>query len=414
MKLKICYYIVIILNIIDTYYSQIDETIIGDGEKIYTNEEPKGKTFLIKKEISSKKYFEITNYYGSYELLIGNTIIYNGEKKSDEYSYYFEYDDNFEYYIEFWKDGYSSGGFKIRSSDKQFNLILISSLQLIILKERTFEITIPKEESAPIFLCIIVECMTFKIKVNNAYFKENDGEFVPIQKKTRPYVDAEYTYYYYMILNDKITINITLEENWYSPITSTTDALMTKTMSDIVNITSYKVYCLNNDNIAYYNIIFNSFSHYELDFAENSEIYYFKSNNLDKNVQLKQNTIYDKSMNYIYADSRKSKACFSIMLLNKKFYLNNDSTYTLHLFNSRYYNITIKNSKAIFFRFEFKINPYFNLTKIDLINQKKSIYALVYTNNYYVFQFDENLMKFQDKYTLTKLKIIKVITKILL
>ena len=102
---KTCLFIVLILNIaalkeqsniINPSKATYDEIITGDGEKIYTYSV--SKTFLIKRESSAKKYFEITNFYASYELLKGDNVIYTEDKTTEESNYFFVHDGE-DYYI---------------------------------------------------------------------------------------------------------------------------------------------------------------------------------------------------------------------------------------------------------------------------------------------------------------------------
>ncbi len=198
-------------NIKNTLEADYDEAITGQGERIYTFQST--KTFLIKRETSTKKYFEITNFYVPYELLKGENIIYTG-KDSGEYNYYFMHDDS-DYYLKLTKTSYSSGGFKIRSSTEQFNFILKSSLDLIVLKERSFEITLQNDKTNSQLICISIPYI-FRLKVESIVFQENGVDLTTIDYKVSSYDNNGYSYYYYMILNDIITINLNLYTAWYS------------------------------------------------------------------------------------------------------------------------------------------------------------------------------------------------------
>ena len=123
MNIKSNIFILLILNTFNSLKVDYDETISGEWEKIYTYSLSKAKTFLIKRLNSNKKYFEITNFYVSYELFKGENLIYKGEENSkEEYSYYFEHDGS-EYYLKLTKTNtYPPGGINIRSSNE--NLIL--------------------------------------------------------------------------------------------------------------------------------------------------------------------------------------------------------------------------------------------------------------------------------------------------
>lgn len=123
---------------------------------------------------------------------------------------------------------------------------------------------------------------------------------------------------------------------------------------------------------------------------DNSKIYYLKSN--EEKTELKSLSIYDKNFNKIYVDTTSSSVCFYIYFLNENFIINDNSTYSLYLFGSRNYEITIKNSKAKYFHVNFKKNKYFNFTKIVLPNQNNLEIKALYLNpnNYYVYQFEKD------------------------
>lgn len=365
----------------DPLYTQSIETITGEGEKVYSLSET--KKFLIKRTSSTKKYFEITHFNIPYELLKGEETIHTEEKQSDDANYFFEHDGS-EYYLNM-KKGSGAGGFNIRSSDKEFSLVLTSSLELILFTKRSFEITLQNDKNSPQLLCIYIPYVS-RLVIDSAKFKENDDNFAPIQKTVRSSDYQGYHHYYFMILNSKIIINLSLSTNWYSYISQSTKAKIEIDKSQIEDISSNYVNCVKSGDIGLYTITSNSYSDYELSFQENSEIYYFESNK--KTTLLETNKIYSKNKNFIYVNATDSKTCFSIFFLNGKFIIKDTSSYSLNLFNSRYYDITIQNSQAKYFQVKFEKNYYFNITKIELVDQKTEIKAL-YLNpdDYYVYQF---------------------------
>ncbi len=160
--------------------------------------------------------------------------------------------------------------------------------------------------------------------------------------------------------------------------------------SYIKDISTNSVYCAKVNEQIFFNINFNSYSHFEISIKDNSKIYYLKSN--EEKTELKSLSIYDKNFNKIYVDTTSSSACFYIYFLNEKFIINDNSTYSLYLFGSRNYEITIKNSKAKYFHVNFKKNTYFNFTKIVLPNQNNKEIKALYLNssNYYVYQFEKD------------------------
>ena len=396
MLIKTSLFILLILNTIaikeqsnikNSLEADYDEAITGQGERIYTGSLTKTKTFLIKRESSTKKYFEITNFYVPYELLKGEDIIYTGED-SGEYIYYFVHDGS-DYYLKLTKTYYATGGFKIRSSTEQFNFILKSSLDLIVLKERSFEITLQNDKTNSQLICISIPYV-FRLEVKSIVFQENGADLTTIDYKVRSYDNIAYSYYYYMILNNIITINLNLHTAWYSTITESTTFQIKIDNSYIKDISTNSVYCAKVNEQVFFNINFNSYSHFEISMKDNSKIYYLKSN--EEKTELKSLSIYDKNFNKIYVDTTSSSACFYIYFLNEKFIINDNSTYSLYLFDSRNYEITIKNSKAKYFHVNFKKNTYFNFTKIVLPNQSNKEIKALYLNSsdYYVYQFEKD------------------------
>ncbi len=383
MSLKVYWCILLILNMMDPFYTQSTEIITGEGEKVtYSSEK---KNYLIERTSSTKKYFEITYFNIQYELLKGEETIHIGEKQSKEVNYFFEHDGS-KYYFNMEK-GYGDGGFNIRSSDKEFSLVLTSSLELIVFKKRSFEITLQNDKNSPQLLCVCIP-YKFRLAIDSAIFKENNDNFAPIQKTVRSSDYQGYSYYYYMILNSKIIINLSLSTNWYSTISQSTKAKIEIDKSQIKDISSNYVNCVGGGDIGLYTITSNSYSDYELSYSgnSNSKIYYFE-NNKEKTL-LETNKIYSKNKNFIYVDATNSKTCFSIYFLNGKFIIKDTSTYSLVLFKSRYYDITIQNSQAKYFQVKFEKKYYLNITKIELVDQKTEIKAL-YLNpdEYYVYQF---------------------------
>ena len=383
MSLKVYWYILLILNMMEPFYTQSIETITGEGEKVYSYS--KTQNYLIKKASSTKKYFEITHFNTEYELLKGEKTIHTGEQQSNDAYYFFEHDGS-DYYLNM-KKGSGAGGFNIRSSDKEFSLVLTSSLELIVFTKRSFEITLQNDKNYPQLLCIYIPYVS-KLVIDSAKFKENNNNFAPIEKKVRSIDNQGYSYYYFMILNSKIIINLSLSTNWYSTISQSTKAKIEIDKSQIEDISSDYVNCVKSGDIGLYTITSNSYSDYELSYSgnSNSKIYYFESNK--EKTLLETNKIYSKNKNFIYVDATNSKTCFSIYFLNGKFIIKDTSTYSLVLFKSRYYDITIQNSQAKYFQVKFEKNYYINITKIELVNQKTEIKAL-YLNpdNYYVYQF---------------------------
>ena len=318
MRIKTCLFILLILNTIaikeqsnikNSLEADYDEAITGEGEKIYTSSLT--KTFLIKRETSTKKYFEITNFYVPYELLKGEDIIYTGED-SGEYNYYFVHDGS-DYYLKLTKTSYASGGFKIRSSTEQFNFLLKSSLDLIVLKERSFEITLQNDKTNSQLICISIPYI-FRLEVKSIVFQENGVDLTTIDYKVRSSDNNAYSYYYYMILNNIITINLNLHTTWYSTITQSTTFQIKIDNSYIKDISTNSVYCAKVNEQAFFNINFNSYSHFEISMKDNSKIYYLKSN--EEKTELKSLSIYDKNFNKIYVDTTSSSACFYIYFLN--------------------------------------------------------------------------------------------------
>lgn len=381
MSLKVYWYILLILNMMDLFYTQSTETITGEGEKVFSYS--KTQNYLIKRTSPSQKYFEITHFNTQYELLKGETIIYTGEVQSNDANYFFEHDGS-EYYLNM-KKGSGAGGFNIRSSDKEFSLVLTSSLELILFTERSFEITLQNDKNSPQLLCVYIP-YTFRLAIDSQTFKENNDIFTPLKKEVRSSDYQGYHYYYFMILNSKIIINLSLYTKWSSTISQSTKAKIEIDKSQIGDISNNYVNCVKMGDIGFFTITSNSYSDYELSFSENSKIYYFESNK--KKTLLENNKIYSKNKNYIYVNATESKTCFSIFFLNGKFIIKDTSTYSLNLFNSRYYDMTIQNSQAKYFQVLFEKNSYFKITKIELTDQKTEIEAL-YLNPYYfyVFQF---------------------------
>lgn len=381
MVLKACCYILLILNIMIPLDAQNIETITGRGEVIYPYSGT--KTYLIKRESSSAKYFDISVFNIPIELKKGETTIYREETKSEEFSYFFEHDGS-DYYLNFTK-GAGYAGFNIRSSDKEFSSIFTSSFEFIVYSKRSYEITLQNDKTSPQLICLVINCET-KLQVESSTFKENDDSFIPIKDQTHYSSNDTYIYYYYLILNDnKITANLNFETIWYSSKTKSTKGTMTKDSSKIKSISDNYATCLSKGN-GLYTISSNSYSHYELYFTENSKIYYMKSN--QERIELESKKIYDKNTNFIYVDATNSESCFSITFLNEKFIMKDNSTFYLNLFDSRNYDIIINNSKAKYFQIKFEKNYYFNLTKIEFPNQDKEIKALYFSpSDYYVYQF---------------------------
>ena len=405
---KTCLFIVLILNIvalkeksniINPSKATFDEIITGDGEKIFSYSV--SKTYLIKRESSTKKYFEITNFYASYELLKGDNVIYKEEQTTEESNYFFVHDGS-EYYIKMTK-GNTAGGIKIRSGNKQFDLLLTSSLDLIVFSERSFEISLENDKNYPQLLCITIPYI-FRLVVESILFEENENAFTPIDYKIRSSDNLGYSYYYYLILTDIITINLKLKADWSSTKTRSTTFQIKIDNSNIIDISSNEVYCTSKGSKKFFNINSNSYSHYEITMNGNSEIYYLKNN--EEKTQLQSFGTYSKNYNYIYADATSSKTCFYIYFLNEKFIINDNSTYSLYLFDSRTYEITIKNSKATYFHLNFKENYYLNLTKIELLNQDNSELKPIYLNPnyYYVYQFERQSDEIPIKLYIEKIR----------
>ena len=339
MSLKVYWCILLILNMMDPFYTQSTETITGEGEKVYSYS--KTQNYLIKRASSTKKYFEITHFNTEYELLKGEKTIHTGEQQSNDAYYFFEHDGS-DYYLNM-KKGSGAGGFNIRSSDKEFSLVLTSSLELIVFTKRSFEITLQNDKNYPQLLCIYIPYVS-KLVIDSAKFKENNNNFAPIEKKVRSIDNQGYSYYYFMILNSKIIINLSLSTNWYSTISQSTKAKIEIDKSQIEDISSDYVNCVKSGDIGLYTITSNSYSDYELSYSgnSNSKIYYFESNK--EKTLLETNKIYSKNKNFIYVDATNSKTCFSIYFLNGKFIIKDTSTYSLVLFKSRYYDIFTYNS----------------------------------------------------------------------
>ena len=365
----------------DLFYTQSTETITGGGEKVYSYS--KTQNYLIKRTSPTQKYFEITHFNTQYELLKGEEIIYTGEVQSDDAYYFFEHDGS-EYYLNM-KKGSGAGGFNIRSSDKEFSLVLTSSLELVLFRKRSFEITLQNDKNSPQLLCVYIPYI-FRLAIDSETFKENNDKFTPLKKDVRSSDYQGYHHYYFMILNSKIIINLSLSTKWSSTISQSTKAKIEIDKSQIKDISSNYVNCVYRGDSGFFTITSNSYSDYELSFPGNSKIYYFESNK--KATLLETNKIYSKNKNFIYVDATDSKTCFSIFFLNGKFIIKDTSTYSLNLFISRYYDITIQNSQAKYFQVLFEKNSYFKITKIELTDQKTEIEAL-YLNpyNYYVYQF---------------------------
>ena len=386
-------------NIINPLKASYDEIITGEGEKIFTYSV--SKTYLIKRESSAKKYFEITNFYASYELLKEDIVQYKEEQTSEESNHFFVHDGS-NYYIKLTK-GNTPGGIKIRSSNTQFDLLLTSSLDLIVFSERSFEISLANDKNYPQLLCITIPYI-FRLDLESISFEENENSFTPIDYKIRSSDNLSYSYYYYLILNDIITINLKLNALWYSTKTASTTFQIKIDNSNIVDISSNEVYCASLNSQKFFNINTNSYSHYEISMKDNSKIYYL--NNNEEKTQLQSLGIYSKNYNYIYADATSSKACFSIFFLNEKFIINDNSTYSLYLFDSRSYDITIKNSKATYFHVNFKKNDYLNLTKIEFPNQNNKEIKAIYLNPnyYYVYQFERQSDEIPIKLYIERIK----------
>ena len=313
---KTCLFIVLILNIValkeqsnikNPSKATYDEIITGDGEKIFSYSV--SKTYLIKRESSAKKYFEITNFYASYELLKGDNVIYKEEQTTEESNYFFVHDGS-DYYIKMTK-GNTAGGIKIRSGNRQFDLLLTSSLDLIVFTERSFEISLENDKNYPQLLCITIPYIT-RLNVESISFQENENAFTPVDYKIRSSDNNGYSYYYYLILTDIITINLKLNTVWYSTKTTSTTFQIKIDNSNIIDISSNEVYCTSKGSKQFFNINSNSYSHYEITMKDNSEIYYLKNN--EEKTQLQSLGTYGKNYNYIYVDATSSKACFYIYI----------------------------------------------------------------------------------------------------
>ena len=359
-----------------------DETFTT-GYNLYNQQQKlqfQKKTFKLIKQ--AKDYYEIMNANSIITIYKNdNQVAILGEDKED--GYYFKYNSNDIYYIQFEFPSYIKDwyGFYVLIDEAQLNL-LSSSLTLNFFNRREFSLIIKNNEKSSQIISIEIYFDSQYGTIESASIEENSKTFTPLSKKNDVY-QSRRSYYYYAIIQDELIFKPTIKYQ-YSQAYQFHSALISFVYENNIiskNITK----CIsqsNTNNFDYYKLVPpNNKPYYEISYKENSELYNVKDNfNKNKILSIQKYTI--DNYGYLMVNYANYDACFAIIFSDKKNILTENSIYNLTLFDSRNYDAIFESSKE-YIQIKYKKNQIFNLTLYS--NEGKKIeckYFNLKTNEY--------------------------------
>ena len=357
----------------------------------YQHKTIKQRTFKLKYQ--DKAYYEISNVNSILTIYRGNTQI--GKLENDkENSFYFKYDLNYDYYIFFEFPDYESEfyAFYVTISDSPLNIITSSGLSLRYAKKRDFTLKIKNNESTPQVVAIHLHENKYGT-VESVSFEENGNSFTP---------DYNGHDTYYAVIENEITFKTVI----YYPYTQIFEYhSLVVYLDNTVNVLSENTTtCISPghyDNIFYYRINppLNK-PYYELSFKDNSELYYVKDNFYKtKMTSIKRYTT--NNFKFFKADTTNNGCCFSIIFMDEKNTISEESPFSISLFDSRSYELPLVNTKRYIY-INFLKNDYFDAS-IYLVNFRRYVdykYFHPKTNEYgYIFKNDLSQLTIEFKFT---------------
>ena len=236
-------------------------------------------------------------------------------------------------------------GFTLKSQSSEYNYILSSSKTIEVLNERSFNLIIENKENEKTIICVKIPT---NYRINNkgkdATQMVEDGNKINY-KFLREGSTENYIYYFYAVLVNKISFSSIIYTKWYSTISETTLAT--------IYLNNYKIKEITEDNIItlskgfeFYKIKNNTLSHFEISFLKNSKLYLVESNS--KYTEIKTIQRYDKNSNLFMLDSENNKGSFIIMFMDEKNSVKEDKEFSMNIYDTRDYNMTIFNEKILY------------------------------------------------------------------
>ena len=376
------------------------------GYKLYNQQQKlqfQKKTFkLIKQE---KDYYEIMNAHSIITIYKNdNQVAKLGEDKED--GYYFKYNSNDIYYIQFEFPSYTKDwyGFQVSIDDAQLNLLSSSSsLTLTFFNEREFSLTVKNTEKSSQIIAIEIYFDSQYGNIESALAEENSKSFTPLSKKYDIY-QSRRSYYYYEIIQDELIFKPTIKYQYSQPYQFNRARISFEYENSIIseNLTKCNAKSSSN-NFDYYKLEPpNNKPYYEISFKENSELYNVKDNFNKKEITSIQKYTID-TYGFLMVNYANYDACFAIIFSDKNNIITEDSIYNLTLFDSRNYDATFRSSKE-YIQIKYKKNQIFNLTLYSPNEGKKIEYK--YFNlktNEYVFIFKKNIYELPIQFQFIKI-----------
>lgn len=391
----------------DIFCIDIDDTINGAKEEIYYFSQRPTKnpvTYQIQKD-SEKKYFEIIYFYCQITVLKEDEIIYqSNNEESGEYLYNFEHDGSNYYMTIQYTSSIAPYGFLLKSQSSEYNYILSSSETIELLKKRSFTLKIENKENEKTIICVKVpEINRIKMNENKDTKMIEDGKEIDYKYLKEGSSATNYINYFYAVLSNQISFSSIVTTEWYTTINQKSSATIYLDNYKIKEITEDTIISLKKGSFEYYKIKNNALSYFEISFLKNTELYLLESNT--QKTEIKTIQRFDKNSNLFMLNSENNEGCFNIMFMDEKNSVTEDKEFTLNIFDTRDYNITIINEKIDYIKIGFKENSYVNLTKIFLPNKNVDIKSNFQDiNNYYIFEFEKESSEIPVTLKFEKLK----------
>ena len=268
-------------------------------------------------------------------------------------------------------------------------------------KKRDFTLKIKNKESTPQLIAIRIFMDRYGA-VESVSAEENGDSFIPDLNRYDTHVYSDHHDTYYAIIDKELTFKPII----YYPYTQIFEyhSVTISLVDDFSILSENTTTCISTSqysNIKYYQI--NpplDKPYYELSFKDNSELYYV----LDNFYRRKMKSIERYTTNnfkFFKADTTNNGCCFSIIFMDEKNTISEESPFSISLFDSRSYELTLVNTKKYIY-IKFLKDNYFDVA-IFLASFGRYVdykYFHPKTNEYgYIFKNDLSELKVEFKFT---------------